>query len=320
MPWQSVYVDVKNKVIIDEGGYEEFPYAVGRWMKRVGEKYGRGQGTECLATVRVLNQIVCDMLDLANKHVRPPIEAVRNAIEGKIRMTPDAINWVERTGSIKALDPSAMGNYPVGENEYKRWEEKVHRAFYADVFKQLGNLTGDRRTTVEIAARLREGMRRMAHPVSGLYRDKLDPCLKRSVLLLYRNGRIPNPPPELRGQQLGIQYIGQLALALRDQQAEAFTEFAQVAAGLEQVFPGATDYINLDTAMPDFAIMRGVKVAHLATPEQVAAKRQARAQQQQAQMQMQALESAGGAYKAGTKAPEEGSASGELMNAMGAKQ
>ena len=45
MPFENVVVNVKEKAVVYESGYEENPFAVPRWEKSSVEKYGRGRGT-----------------------------------------------------------------------------------------------------------------------------------------------------------------------------------------------------------------------------------------------------------------------------------
>jgi len=67
MPFESLFVNEKEKLIVEEGGFEEFPFAAARWMKSSSELYGRGQGTECLASVRNLQQMEKDLIECGNK-------------------------------------------------------------------------------------------------------------------------------------------------------------------------------------------------------------------------------------------------------------
>ncbi len=318
MPWESSYIDVKEKTIVAEGGFKEFPFAVARWMKSSHEIYGRGQGTEALNDVRVMQRIMKDFIECGNKWNDPPREVLSGSVEGNVvNVTPGAINWVNQQNTIKALDQALNGNFPITKEMLEFQQEKIHRAFFRDVFVQLTDLQGDRRTTVEINERVREGLRRLAMPVTRLQSELLNSVITRSVLLLMRNGVVAPPPAELEGQRMGIEYLGQLSLALKDQQARGFMQFAAVIGELDPVFPDAKDVIDMDDAMPDLAEAFGVKTEHIATPQQIAAKRQARAAAQQTQQAMDMAEVAGDTYKKGVTAPEEGSASKELMEALG---
>lgn len=318
MPFASMYVAEKEKAIIEEGGFNEFPFAVPRWMKSSSEIYGRGQGTEVLSDVKMLQQMMKDLIDLANRQCDPPRQ-VLNSFEGRLRSYPGAINRVASIPSIAGLDQQAMGNFPIAKDIIEQQQEKIHQAFFRDIFVQLAPLKGDRRTTVEITERIREGLRRLALPVARLYHELFDPLITRCVLLLMRNGRLPPPPPEIAGQEFEIEYQGPLSLALRDQQGVGFGEWAADVAQLEAAgYSGAMDNVNLDSGVRRLAEVRGVSIDDIASEDDVVAKRQAR---QQALAAQQAL-AMGGAVAEGygktNRAPEEGSPAGKIMEAVGA--
>jgi len=316
LPFESVYVNVKEQIIVAEGGFEEIPYAVPRWEKSSTEKYGRGRGTVMLSAVKELQQMHKDFIECGNRWNNPPREVVDNNIEGEVSNTPNALNHVTETGSIKALDQIALGNFPISKDMLEFQQEIINKGFYKDIFVQLAQLKGDRRTTVEIEARLKEGLRRLVSPVSRMESELFTPVITRSVLLLIRNGRTPRPPAELAGQQFGIEYMGELAMAMRNYQARAFNQFASLVTALGPTFPDAKDTINMDRALPDIGLTMGMKVEHLSTEEEIAAKRQARQAELQQQKMLQLAQTAGKAYKDTSGKAEEGSPAEELQGAL----
>lgn len=317
MPFESLYVNKKEQIIVDEGGYEEMPYAVPRWKKSSNEKYGRGQGTIALSITKELQQMHADLIECGNKWNNPPREVLSGAVEGRVDVRPGAANEVTQINSIKALDEGVRGSFPITKEVLELIQNIVHRVFFVDVFAPLANLPGDRRTTVEIRERVKQAMKKLAGPVYRLQSELFTPVITRSVLLLIRNGRIPYPPPELQGQGFGIEYISELALAMRDQQTQAFQRFAGLVSELDPVFPGAKDIINIDRALPDIAFTYGMKVEHLSTEEEIEEARQIRADVLAAKQALEAAQAGGQAYAQTTKAPESGSPAEALTEAIG---
>lgn len=317
MSFESLFVNEKEKSIVEEGGFDEMPFAVARWMKSSSEIYGRGQGTECLASVRMLQQMERNLIDCANLWNHPPRE-ILDTFEGTVRVTPDANNYVQQMGSIKAIDDGVRGNFPITKEMLERKEQEIHRAFYTDVFTPLTGLKGDRRTTVEIYKLFEQAAKKLGMPLYRLMSELLTPNIKRDVLILIRNGKIPYPPPELQGKGFGIEYISELALALRNQQANAFQQYVEFVGGMETVFPGVKDNINEDKAVRRMGRAFGVNEEDLATEEEVASKRQARAQQLQQQQAAEMAAVAAKGYKDTSQAAEEGSPAAELQEVMGA--
>jgi hypothetical protein len=316
MPFESVYINVDEKLIVDEGGYDENPYHVSRWAKTSCEKYGRGIGTDILSIVKELQTNSKSLTDCANRWNNPPRE-VLDSFDGAVDNRPNALNYVQQIPSIKALDQTALGSFPITKDILEFKQEIIHRAFFRDIFVQLGALKGDRRTTVEIMERVKESLRRLVSPISRLEAELFTPLITRSVLLLIRNGVIPYPPDSLQGQGLGVEYVGELAMALKDYQARAFNQFASLLVGLDQVFPGAKDVISIERALPDIAISYGVKAEHLATPEEMAAKQKQRQQEMAAMQAMQAAQVGAEGYQKTSKTAEEGSPAAQLQEAIG---
>jgi hypothetical protein len=312
MKFESVYVCVKDKYVIDEGGFEEFPFAVPRWMKSSHEVYGRGQGTEALEDVKTLQQMMKDFLECGNKWSRPPLEVV-DTFEGSVNLTPGAVNYVRQIDSIRAINPGAIGNFPITKEMLEFQQEKIHKAFFRDIFVQLADLSGDRRTTVEIVERLREGLRRLALPTARLQSELFNPLITRSLMLMIRNGKIEPPPSILGDADFSIEYVGELSLALQSQQSQGFQRWAQFVGSMAALNPDVLDLIDWDDATRRQGDSYGVNMEDISTPEEVDAKRQARAQQQQQQQAMQMAEMASKGYGAATKAPEPGSPAEAMM-------
>jgi len=315
MPIESIYVNVEEQLIVDEGGFEEFPNAVPRWKKSSNEKYGRGQGTIALSVSKELQQMHADFIECGNKWNNPPREVLSSAVEGRVDVRPGADNRVTQMNSIKSLDDGVKGNFNITEKSFEFIQNIIHRIFFVDVFAPLANLPGDRRTTTEIRERIKQASKKLASPIYRLYSELFTPVITRSALLLIRNGVIPYPPPELEGAGFGVEYIGELALAMRDQQTQAFRQFAGLVTELDAVFPGAKDIINIDRALPDIAFTYGTKVEHLSTKDEIDAQREARAALQEARFALEAAQSGGQAYQSATKAPERGSPAEAIMGA-----
>ena len=315
MPFESLFVNVKDKVIIDEGGFTQFPFAAARWTLSSNERWGRGQGTKGLSVAKSLQQQWGDLKECGNKWVNPPREVLDN-FEGKVRVKPGATNFVKQIPSIKALEQGMMGNFPIGKESLTMTQDIVHRLFFRDVFAPLADLTGDRRTTLEIRERIKSAMKKLALPIYRLETELFTPTITRCIMLLIQNFRIPPPPPELQGTRFTIEYTGELALAMRDQQAAAFQQFALLLAEFEETFPGSTDIVSPDRALPDIGMAFGVKAEHMATPDEIAAKRERRARDAQLERELLAIQAGGKAYKDASGKAEEGSPAAMAQEAL----
>ena len=314
MPFESSYINIKEKIFVDKGGFEEFPYAVPRWTKSSNEIFGRGQGTFLLPDIKSLQAIKRDLIECADKHNRPPLEILQS-FEGDVDMGPHGRNIVSDFPAIQAVDRRALGNFPITKDILEMQQDLIKKGFYNDVFVQLQQLKGDRRTTLEIRERIAEGLQRLGPPIGRIQEELFNPCITRVILLLLRNGQLPPMPPELEGRSFKLEYVSRLALELKSQQAMGLIRWVGYGAEMETVFPGVTDNVNSDSAFRRLGETLGVNVEDIASQEDVEAKREERARQLQQQQMMDALEKAGKDYPGTTKAPEEGSPAEALMGA-----
>lgn len=310
MPFESLMIGEIDKNILEEGGFREFPHAVPRWFRSPGETEGRGVGTEILPQVMKLNQIEADKTQAGNRWVEPPLE-VLDSFDGTVNLSPRAQNFVVEANSIKAIDLGAKGSYPISREELEEQRNIIREAFFKNVFEPVSPLTGDRRTTEEIRARLSEAFKKLSQPLGRIFTESLDPQIERTVMLLIRNGVVAQPPPQLR--RVKIEYTGPLALALRDQHIIAFDNWLLMNERMEALSPGTIDNIDFDEASRDLARFMGVKESHIRPIEVRETIRADRQREQAKQVAMEQLAAAAQSYGQTTKAPEPGSAAEELQ-------
>lgn len=312
MPWESTAVNEKEKLIVAESGFMEFPYHSARWKRPANEKHGRGIGTEILPQIKVLDRTMRNWIDVGNLWANPPRE-VLYSVDGPVRVTPGANNVVQEMNSIRALDSGLNGNFPITEKSLDRQQLIVDRAFFKDAFSPLENLTGDRRTTLEIRERIKQAWHKIGPPVARVWYELLDKCVTRSILLLIRNRAVPSPPPELSGVNFGLEFVGPFALELRSQQARAFQEWVAFVGEMESSFPGATDNVDTDDAVMRMGRTFGVNTEDMASEEERDEKRRIRQEEKEAELALRVAQVGAQAYQGATKAPEAGSPAEALM-------
>jgi len=306
MPFESFFVSRTDSVIVEEGGFPEFPFQVSRWAKSSCEKWGRGVGTVAIGIVNTLQTERQALTDCGNLHNNPPKE-VLESFDGEVRIKSGDLNFVQEMGSIAAIQQQALGNFAITKDVLEMDRQEVRKMFYNDAFNQLEQLKGDRRNELEIRSRLAEGLRKLVMPVGRIQSEWLTGMIKRDIGLLYRNGELGEIPKEMQGKELKIEYIGRMALELQAAQSMGWVRWVQEGADIEQVAPGTLDLVNIDSGYKRRGITLGVNVDDIATEEQVKEKREARALKEQKAMELEMLKLAPSGYASATKAPEQGS-------------
>ena len=103
-------------------------------------------------------------------------------------------------------------------------------------------------TATEIQARREEGLFALGTVIERLSTEALDPMLDRVFKILLQKGLIPDPPEELQGQELKVEYTSILSQAQKAGalvSIERFLRFIQEAA---QTHPEIMDSFNFDAA------------------------------------------------------------------------
>ncbi len=315
MPWEETVVNVKEKITVLEAGYPQFPYHSARWKRPADEKHGRGIGTEMLPQIKVLDRMNRDFNEVGNKWANPPRE-VLDSVDGDVRVAPGANNIVKVIPSIRALDGGLNGNFNITEKSLERQTGIIDRAFFKNAFSPLEDLTGDRRTTLEIRERIRQTWHKIGPPIARIWYEQIAGLVERSILLLIRHGEVEAPPAELEGAKFSLEFVSPFALELRSQQSRAFQEWAVVVGELEAFFPGATDNVDSDDAIMRMGRTLGVNAEDMASEEQRTEKREARALKARQELELATIQAGGQAYGQTTGAPEGGSPAEAAMEAV----
>ena len=149
MEWEEQVINIKEKLTVLESGFPQFPYHTARWKRPADEKDGRGISTELLPQIRVLNRMNRDFNEVGNKWANPARETL-STFHGRYRTFPGANNVVRELPSSKAIDQGLNGNFNITEKSLDRQTGIIHRGYFKDAFNPIEDLTGDRRTTLEI--------------------------------------------------------------------------------------------------------------------------------------------------------------------------
>lgn len=311
MPWKSTYWETSQdgvrKGILRQSGFRTFPIFPARWDVNGDNVYGTGPGDVALGKAKELQLLEADKLRIVQQLARPAQAApaslrgqLGNVVPGKIVYMPDALVGL----AMKPIyTPDARAPSMV-YGEIQNVENSIREAFYEDLFLMISQSDGTM-TAYEVAQRKEEKMLMLGPVVERNNSEFLDPLIawvfdqlvERSVpyWIGLKQGEAPIPPPpeELQGVELKIEYISILAQAQRAvavgsiERAVQFTGML-VGAG----FADAADKLNVDAAQDEYYEAIGAPPTILRGEDEVAALRQARAQQsaaQQAQEQGLAL-------------------------------
>jgi hypothetical protein len=136
----------------------------------------------------------------------------------------------------------------------------------------------------------------MLAPVLGrLQAEMLKPLIDRSFNILVRSKMLPEPPKQLQGQTIDIEYVSPLARSQRSGDVQAIMRTMEMIAPLSDRLP-VMDHIDPDMLVKHITDVLGVPRKVLRSDQEIVEIRTQRAQAEQAaaeqQEQMQAAQMA----------------------------
>jgi len=288
MPWESVWIEVEKKIIVEEGGYWEQPYFAPRYIVGTNEVYGRSPAMLVLPKIKVENKIERTLLVASDKSVDPTLLIPDDGSVHPLKTSPGSIMYYRPGGEPpKPLD--IRPNIPIGEDQIRRQQESIHAAFNVDLWALLTNRP-EEKTATEVMELVGEKLVLLAPVLAPLESDFLSLVITRTVGILQRSGQFP-PMPDLLIEQpeFKIQYSNRVAMAVKAQETRGVLAAFDALATLFQVNPEGMDNFDMDMIAQDVAEAFGASTRVLRSSKARDKMRQERAAAQQAQQQAEML-------------------------------
>jgi len=287
MPYASVYIDESQDWLIEESGYNEFPFAVFIWDPINGTAYGDSPAIQSIIDVKALNVIEQSLIKMTQMAVEPAYN-VPDAMRQNVNVVPNGYNFYTRPDEI--IKPIDTGfNFPVTFERHKKIEDRVKDWFHVDFFLALMNERPANITATYVMELQGEKAAVLSDLVVHL-NSALTKIIQRSFNILYRQRKLPAAPQSLgrSGAQLKVDFIGPLAQAQKK-----YHESAGVGQGISLIgavanlSPEALDVIDFDETLKKGLDGMGFPQIAIREDKDIEALRRQRAEQQ-AQQQQQA--------------------------------
>jgi Bacteriophage head to tail connecting protein len=285
-PFKYVVIAEEKKAILEESGFDSFPYAVFRYNNFPGRAYSEGMGVGVLAEVMVLNHLQMAIEDIVEQKAMPPLA-------WPARMFPKPLD--RRPGAPNAYNPAGLGiqsakdaiikldltGDPSGVLEHIKYlTEVVERGYFVDWMnlRESGDMTAE-----EVTERRDIRLRGMASIVSNCEMpmttlgDRTLDGLKEEMML-------PRPVPAgVAGALVDWEYAGPLAIAQLRGNVQSLLQLIQARGLVAGQDPAAAQAVNLETTLRAIHSGLGLPQGAINSEKTVQAFRaQMQAQQQQA--------------------------------------
>jgi len=322
MPYRSVHIDVANQKIMREGGYAEFPIAVGRAIKTAGDEYGRSPAMMALPDVMSLNSLKEAIIKASEKQLDPPLGLLDDGRlgGGTVDTSAGALNVFNTAGRLTADKPVfplfTIGEMQSAEKLVESFKENVAQAFGLDRLLDFNNQT--QMTAYETS--VRDRMR--GSSLGGMFCRRIaevyTPTIERTFSILFRKGLLGTqdtgfsatlrkawnrilghpiqlvPPAVQKAIDAGldvyeVEYISPAQRFMQSEKLQGIFTFGEFIQKMG-VIPGAEDILDnadFDDMAEEVANYSGAPVKVLRTREAVDKKRKARMEAQIAAAQME---------------------------------
>lgn len=313
-PIASCHVLMEEKLLVREGGYEEMPCAVTRYLKWQKDPYGWSPAMLALPTVKQLNFIEAQMDSLAETKAGPRV-LLPSGMDGRsVDFRAQGLTFYPEGGEQDVpREWLTQGDYDIGLERIKTKEDLVKRLFNVDMWQMLQQIEREM-TAYEVASRKAEKTSAISPSFYRKQPEFFNIIMPRIFGLLFRAGEFgpaSEVPDELltdNGTRLALPRVvltGKLAQAMRESENNSANAWLQNMLPLAQVVgPEVLDAIDLQKYSAGSAKNLGVPVEWQRSDADIRALQKQRAD---AAKQAQAVETAAiGAKAAGDlgKAPQ----------------
>ena len=281
-PWLGLYVDKSLQVIVEEGGYFTNPYVTSRFTTSPQEVYGRGPAITVLNSLNTVNEQQKTILRAGQMVTRPPLMAVDDDELRGFNMREGAINYgaLDAQGNQRVKPFQSGANLPVGMELIESERTVVNEAFYVNLFQIL--VDSPQMTATEALLRAQEKGALLAPPMGRQQTEYMGPLIEREIDILARQGRLPEPPPQLleAGGKLEIEYTAPVNRLQKSEDGVAILRTLEALAPVAQVDPTVYDPFNFTEMARTLADVNGIPAKCLRTDEEIAEIKQGQQDQQ----------------------------------------
>jgi hypothetical protein len=287
MAFYSCYIAMDAKVIVSEGGFRTFPYAVGRYVTGPREVYGRSPAMDALPSILTLNEQKKTVLRAGQKVVDPPLLLQDDGALSPFDLRSGALNYGTLTSNGEPLVKPLMteARIDIGLDLMQDERKLINDHFLVTLFQIL--VESPQMTATEAMLRAQEKGALLAPTMGRQQSELLGPTIERELDILAHAGVLPDMPPELieAGGEVEIEYDSPLTRAQKSEQGIGILNTVQAVAPIAQARPEVLDKFDFDAMVDVLADVNGMPSSCLVDDDKLKALRKAKAEAaQQAQM------------------------------------
>lgn len=285
--YRSVYYEQASneEKVLRLSGFDFFPYMVPRWSTIGGDPYGTGQpGLVALGDAKQLQTGALKKQKGLDRNLNPPLQAPSGMKTGNIMNVPGGVShYNEFASNGEGIKPLYEVRIPLRDiiEDQREVETRIRSAYFVDLFLTIAANPRPQDMKAEVAFQIDKERLLMLGPVLTQLDDGwLDPLIDKTIEFAGEAGVFPEPPEDLVGEDLKIEYISALAKA---QKATAITNMERLSAlvgAWAQFDANVIDKLDFDEGVDQAAELLDVPPSFVRSDEQAEAIRVGKTQQQ----------------------------------------
>ena len=304
MEFESIWIAKKELIQLEESGFVELPYSIARfWIDATDDDGGFSPAMDVLASIKLVNAQKRTIIRKAQKDADPATMSPAKFWIAPLNLNPTAMNYYDATKfKPEQFAPiQTGGNLPQAVEIMAIEQELIDRGFFIPLFRALSDVT-KQMTVPEVQQRIAEGLS-LISPVVGRMMNTIKGTLLRTYGVLDRRLMFPEPPKEIQGQEMNINFLSPLAKAQRQSEIAGLMAWVEFVKGLSDpnFMPSAKDNLNIDSIVNRSRDLFGVDPNNVNEQKIV---QQIRMRQAQAMAEQSKLQTAETGAKAGRDAAE----------------
>lgn len=317
-PFEYVVLAVQKAAILEQSGYDSFPYMVFRYDTMPGQTYAEGPGCKVLADVMVLNHLVQAIENSASQKAEPPIAYPMRMFGRPLDRRPGAVNHYNpaNLGLMKSAQDAIakldLTGDPADATRHVIYlTQQIETGYFVDW--QTPRETGDQ-TATEINDRRDIRLRGAASIVANM-EEPTSLLGDRVQEIMTAEGMVAPPPAALGKVEVDWEYAGPLAVAQLEGNARAILQWMNARGLVAGQDPDAAMAADLEESLRVLHTALALPPNTLNSHDVVTQARAARQQAQEQAANAQKLALVAKAASDGANAAHTGVAAEQAANA-----
>lgn len=283
-PWVGSYVLPQEQLYVgEEEGFLSMPYLTPRVNTEAEEIYPFSPAMMALPALGGVSAMKKTTLKQGQKAADPPVLAHDDgSLSGKVDLRPGRVTYgaIDANGRQLVVPFQTPSNFQIALEQIQDEREDINDSFFVTLFQILTETP--EMTATEVMERVNEKASLLAPTMGRLQSEFLGPLIARELDLLADAGEMPEMPPELveAEGQYTVQYSSPNANSQQAEGVASFFRLNDVAINIASATgkPDILDYFDYDTALPEVATIMSVPNRWMTSPDKLAEKRNARAE------------------------------------------